>query len=159
MSQIRARHYAVRSQFLFYVKERIGRYYDLPQDLTAIARRVNYLLERDRFMCFPRGYEVNVRFVIARPQIMRMDLTQQVTHRFRAPQILEATWGEYFKCRKMRGIAAPDFLGRINGTMVCLTCTMLCHTLRAWQTGIYPETCFFKPDAVAGEPDPEPGLL
>jgi len=142
-----------------YVKERIGRYYDLPQDPTAIARRVDYLLERDRFMCSLRGYEVSVRFVIARPQLMRMDLTQQVTNRFLAPQIPEAIWGKYFKGRKMRGIAEPDFLGRINGTMVCLTCAILCHTLRAWQTGIYLETCVLKPDAVAGEPDPEPGVL
>jgi len=125
----------------------------------AIAHRVDYLLERDRFMCSPRGYEVSVRFVIARPQLMCMDLTQQVTNRFLAPQIPEAIWGKYFKGRKMRGIAEPDFLGRINGTMVCLTCAILCHTLRAWQTGIYLETCVFKPDAVAGEPDPEPGVL
>jgi len=125
----------------------------------AIARRVDYLLERDRFMCSQRGYEVSVRFVIARPQLMRMDLTQEVTNRFLAPQMPEAIWGKYFKGRKMRGIAAPDFLGRINRTMVCLTCAILCHTLRALQTGIYLATCVFKPEAVAGEPDPEPGVL
>jgi len=100
-----------------------------------------------------------VRFVIARTQLMRMDLTQQVTNRFLAPQILEAIWGKYFKGRKMRGIAEPDFLSRINGTMVCLTCAILCHSLRAWQTGIYLERSVFKPDAVAGEPGPEPGVL
>jgi len=37
--------------------------------------RVDYLLERDRFMCSPRGYEVSVRFVIARSELMCMDLT------------------------------------------------------------------------------------
>ena len=110
-------------------------------------------------MCSPRGYEGSVRFVIARPQLMRMDLTQQVTNRFLAPQIPDAIWGKYFKGRKMRGIAEPDFLGRIYGTMVCLTCAILCNTLRAWQTGIYHETCVFKPDPVAGKPDPEPGVL
>jgi len=110
-------------------------------------------------MYSPRGYEVSVRFVIAGPQLMRMDFTQQVTNRFLAPQIPQAIWGTYFKGRKIRGIAKPDFLGRINGTMVCLTCGILCHTLRVWQTGIYLETCIFKPDAVAGEADPEPGVL
>ena len=110
-------------------------------------------------MCSPIVYEVSVRFVIARPQLMRMVLTQQVTNRFLAPQLPEAIWGKYFKGRQMRGIAEPDFLGRINGTLVCLTCAILCHTLRAWQTGIYLEICVFKPDAVAGEPDPEPGVL
>jgi len=110
-------------------------------------------------MCSPRGYEVSVRFMIARQQLMRMDLTKQVTNRFLAPQIPEAIWRKYFKGRKMRGIPEPDFLGHINGTMVCLTCAILCHTLRAWHTGIYLETWVFKPDAVAGEPDPEPGVL
>jgi len=110
-------------------------------------------------MCSPRGYEVSVRFLIARPQLMRMDLTQQVTKRFFAPLIPEAIWGKYFKGRKMPGIAEPDFLGRINATMVCFPCAILCHTLRAWQTRIYLETCVFKPDAVAGQPDPEPGVL
>jgi len=88
-----------------------------------------------------------------------MDLTQQVTNRFLAAQIPEAIWGKYFKGRKMRGIAEPDFLGRITGTMVCLTRAILYHTLPAWQTGIYLETCVFKADAVAGEPNPEPGVL
>jgi len=58
----------------------------------------------------------------------------------------------------MRGIAEADFLGCISGPMVCLTGTILCHTLRAWHTGIYLETCVFKQDAVACEPDPEPGV-
>jgi len=57
----------------------------------------------------------------------------------------------------MGGIAEPDFLGRINGTMVCLTCAILWHTLRAGHTRIYLETWVFKLDAVACEPDPEPG--
>ena len=90
---------------------------------------------------------------------MCMDLTQQVTNRFLVPQIPAAIWGKYFKGRKMHGIAEPDFLGHINGTMVCLTCTILGHTLRAWQTGIYLETFVFKPDTVGGEPDPEPGVF
>jgi len=50
----------------------------------------------------------------------------------------------------MRGIVEPDFLGRINRTMICLTYTILCHTLRAWQTGVYKESGEFKPDVVGG---------
>jgi len=110
-------------------------------------------------MCSPRGYEVSVHFVIARPQLMNMNLTQPVTNRFLAPQIPEVIWGKYFKGKKMFGISEPDFLGRINGTMVCLTCAILSHTLRARQTGVYLETCAFRPEAVGGEPDPEPGIL
>jgi len=110
-------------------------------------------------MCSPRGYEVSVRFVIARLQLMRMDLTQQVTNRFLPPQIPEAIWRKYFKGMKTHGIAEPDFLGCINGPMVCLPCAILCYTLRAWQTRINLETYVVKPEAVAGEPDPEPGVL
>ena len=39
------------------------------------------------------------------------------------PQIPEAIWGRYFRARKMRGIVKPDFLGRINGTMISITKT------------------------------------
>jgi len=59
----------------------------------------------------------------------------------------------------MFGISEKDFLGRINGTMVCLTCAILCHTLRASQIGVYLETGDFRPEAVGGEPDPQPGIL
>ena len=55
----------------------------------------------------------------------------------------------------MRGIVEPNFLGRIKGTMIYLTCAILSHTLRAWETGAYTEPYEFKPDAVGGEPDPE----
>jgi len=90
---------------------------------------------------------------------MRMNITQQITNRFLVPQVSEAIWGKYFKGKKMFGIAEPDFLGRINGIMVCFTCATLCHTLREWQIGVHLETCDFKPKAVAGEPDPKPGVL
>jgi len=89
---------------------------------------------------------------------MSMNLTQQVTNRFLAPKIPQAIWRKYFKGKKMCGISEPDFLECINGTMVCLTCAMLCHTLRAWQPGFYLETCNFKAEAVGGEPDPEPSV-
>jgi hypothetical protein len=59
----------------------------------------------------------------------------------------------------MRGIVEPDFLRRINGTMICLTCAILCHTLRAWQTGVYTAAVEFKPDTVGGEYEPEPYSL
>jgi len=90
---------------------------------------------------------------------MRMNMTQQIRNRFLALQIPEAIWGKYFKGKKMFGISEPDILGHINCIMVCLTCAILCHTLRAWRMGVHLETCDFKPEAVAGEPDPEPGVL
>ena len=51
----------------------------------------------------------------------------------------------------MQGIVDPGFLEQINGTMICLTCAMLCHALRALQTGIYKKPADFKPDVVGGK--------
>jgi len=56
----------------------------------------------------------------------------------------------------MRGIVEPDFVGRIKGMMSCLTCAILRHNLRAWQTGVYKESGELKPDAVGGQPEREP---
>ena len=76
---------------------------------------------------------------------------QEVTFRFLAPQIAEARLGKYFERIRMQGIAEPDFLGRINGMMICLTCAILCDTLRAWKNGAYKDPGDFKPEAVGGE--------
>jgi len=154
MSQIRARHSAVRSLFVLHVKERIGTLYDLPQEQTAIVRRVDYLCERDRFMCSPRGYEVSVHWVVslATTNAYAHDLAQNEWIP-RAPDARDSM-GTVFQRQKMFGSSEPDFLRRINGIMVCLTCAIMCHTLRAWQMGVHLETCNFKPEAVAGEPDP-----
>ena len=53
LGQLCSKHTAVRAQFLFHVKHSIRQLYDLPDNATAIARRVDYLLERDRFICSP----------------------------------------------------------------------------------------------------------
>jgi len=87
-------------------------------------------------------------------QLIRVNLTQKIPNRFLAPQIPEAIWGKYFEGRRMRGIIDPAFLGRINGTMICLTCAIICHALRAWQTGVYKDQGDFKPEAARGEPEP-----
>jgi len=50
----------------------------------------------------------------------------------------------------MQGMLDPKFLKRINGAMVCLTCAILCHSLRALQTGVYKEPPNFNPDVVGG---------
>jgi len=58
---------------------------------------------------------------------MRMNMTQQITNRFLAPQIPKAIWGKYFKGEKMFVISEPDLLRHINGIMVCLTWAILCE--------------------------------
>jgi len=87
-------------------------------------------------------------------QLIRVNLTQKITNRFLVPQIPEAICGKYLEGRRMRGIIDPAFLGRINGTMICLTCAIICHALRAWQTGVYKDQGDFKPEAARGEPEP-----
>ena len=71
--------------------------------------------------------------------------------RFLAPQIAEAIWGKYFEGIRMQGIAEPYFLRHINGTIICLMCAILYHTLRAWKSGAYKDPGDFKPEAVGGE--------
>jgi len=56
----------------------------------------------------------------------------------------------------MSGIIDPAFLGRINGIMICLLCAIICHALRAGQTGVYKDQGGFKPEAGGGEPEPGP---
>jgi len=87
-------------------------------------------------------------------QLITVNLKQKIPNRFLAPQIPEAIWGKYFEGRRIRGIIDPAFLGRINGTMICLTCAIICLALRAWQTGVYKDQGDFKPEAAGGEPDP-----
>jgi len=55
---MRQKHSGVRVQFFHYIKNHIRELYRLLGDPTAIAPRVQYLLEDDRFMCPSNGYEV-----------------------------------------------------------------------------------------------------
>ena len=70
---------------------------------------------------------------------------------FLVPQIGDAIYLKYFDGIKMQGMVDPGFLERINGTMICLTCAMLCHALRALQTGIDEKPADFKHDVVGGK--------
>jgi len=87
-------------------------------------------------------------------QLIRVNLTQKITNRFLVAQIPKAIWGKYFMGMRMRGIIDLAFLGRINGTMIGLTCVIICHALRAWQTGVYKDQGDFKPEAAGGELEP-----
>ena len=58
--QIGANHSGCRSQYLHTVKKAITELYKLnSEDPTACARRVEYLLEEDWFICPPGSYEVS----------------------------------------------------------------------------------------------------
>jgi len=58
--QIWAKHSGCRSQYLHTAKKAITELYKLNiEDPTACARRVEYLLAEDRFICPPGSYEVS----------------------------------------------------------------------------------------------------
>jgi len=50
----------------------------------------------------------------------------------------------------MQGMLDPKFLKRLSGTMICLTCAILCHSLRALQPGVYKKPPNFNPEGVGG---------
>jgi len=58
--QIRAKHSGCRSQYLHTAMKAITELYKLNIEYpTACARRVEYLLAEDRFICLPDSYEVS----------------------------------------------------------------------------------------------------
>jgi hypothetical protein len=81
---------------------------------------------------------------------LTVDWTQPISFRFLAPQIADAIYGKYFDSKRMQGMPDPEFINRVNGTLVCLTCAILCHQLRAWRSGVFQDPPYFKPDAVGG---------
>jgi len=59
--QIRVKHNGCRSQYLHTAKKAITERYKLNiEDSTACARRVEYVLVEDRFICPPGSYKVSI---------------------------------------------------------------------------------------------------
>ena len=75
---------------------------------------------------------------------------QPISFRFLPPQIAEAIYGKYFNGKRKPGMVNPEFINCVKGTMVCLTCAILCHHLRAYRLEVYQDPPDFKPDAVGG---------
>jgi len=75
---------------------------------------------------------------------------QPISFGFLAPQIADAIYGKYFNGKRKLGMLDPEFINNVNGTMVFLTCTILCHQLRAYRLGVYLDPPDFKPAAVGG---------
>jgi len=81
---------------------------------------------------------------------LTMTWMQPKSFRFLAPLIADAINGKYFNRKRKLGMLDPEFLNRVNGTMVCLTCAILCHQLCAYRLGVHQDPPDFKPDAVGG---------
>ena len=79
----------------------------------AIARGLDQYLEQDRFMRSPREYEVGMHFVLARPLLKRMHLTQQVTHLYLETQIPTQYGESVSRARKCLGFPNQIFLVRL----------------------------------------------
>jgi len=78
---------------------------------------------------------------------LTMTWMQPISCRFLAPQIADAIYCKYFNGKRKLEMLDPEFINRVNGTMVCLTCAILCHQLRAYRLRVHQDPPDFKPDA------------
>jgi len=81
---------------------------------------------------------------------LTMTWRQPISFRFLAPQIADTIYRKWFNGKRKLGMLDPEFINHVNRTMVCLTCAILCHQLRAYRLGVYQDLPDFKPDAVGG---------
>ena len=58
---------------------------------------------------------------------------------FRAEEIVNIIYAQYFQGAKRKGNQDPKFLDRVNGAFICLVATAIRHCLKAWRTGILDE--------------------
>jgi len=80
--------------------------------------------------------------------LLPMAWMQPISFRLLAPQIADAIYGKYVNGKRTLGMLDPELINRVNRTILCLTCAILCHQLRAYRLGVYQDPPDFKPDAV-----------
>jgi len=144
----------VGAQCVHVIKNHKRELYGLPGDSLPLLVESN-TFSRMTASCAP---QMGMRCVSARrpspnPEFQsRLTMTwiQPISFRFLAPQIGDAIYGKYFNGKRKLGMLDPEFINRVNGTMVCLTCAILCDQLRAYRVGVYQDPPDFKPDAVGG---------
>jgi len=81
---------------------------------------------------------------------LTMTWMEPISFQFLAPQIANAIYGKYFNGMRKLGMLELEFINRVNGTIVCLSCATLSQQLRAYRLGVYQDPPDFKPDAVGG---------
>jgi len=144
----------VRALFIHYIKDHIENY------AHYRASPLPWLIESNTFssMTGSSAPQISMRFVSARRPSLNQDFQsrltmtwmQPISFRFLAPQIADTIYGKYFNGKRKLRMLDPEFINRTNGTMLCLTCTILCHQLYAYQLGVYQDPPDFKHDAVGG---------
>jgi len=103
-------------------------------------------------MCPSNSYEMCIR------QSPNQDFQSQLTmtwmqpesFQFQAPQISDAIYVKDLNSLRQLGMLHPEFVPRVNGTMVCLTCPILCDQLQAYPLVVYQDPPDFKSDRVGG---------
>ena len=56
---------------------------------------------------------------------------------YRAKEIVNIIYTQYFKTVKRKRNQDPKFLDRINGAFICLVATAIRHSLKTWSTGVH----------------------
>ena len=75
---------------------------------------------------------------------------EPVSFPFLAAQIGDAIYGKYCKGKSHLGMLHLEFIRRLNRIMVCLTCSIPCHQLRAYRLAVYHVPRHFKSEGVGG---------
>jgi len=103
-------------------------------------------------MCPSNGHEVCIRpSPISRQGLaITSDYGLDVAYIILVPRASDCRrhLGKYFNGKRKLGMRDPEFINHVNGTMVCLTCAILCHQLGAYRLGVYQDPPDFKPTAV-----------
>lgn len=110
-----------------------------------IRSKVEELLDKDRFICRRSTRNVSIRMPKTPYRWLKRLVrdchptltvfTKVVRGRFRAVEIVNIIYHNYFEGPWMRGRRDPDFLQKINGNFVCLVATVIRHCLKAWREG------------------------
>ena len=110
-----------------------------------ISKKVQYLLENDRYICAPDLYDVgnwNNEYMMC----PIADGLQVCGGRFFAPQLATSIFYRYFDGKKKVGCRDPDFIVQINGVFISLFATAIYHCLKIWESRVPdPSPPEFKP--------------
>ena len=85
-------------------------------ELEECAREVRWLIERDRWICYPSQQDV-------------------AGWRFTNPAIAKLVFKRWFSSERRLGCKDKEFEAQINGVTLCLVGAVLHHALQHWVTG------------------------
>src|SRR5215216_6064297 len=149
--ELSSQHSRIRSQFVYKSKQLIESLYQLDsRDPARVRSKVQWLLEKDRFLCLPRSRDVSAPLSIFETILTKL---KRAVGRFLAPEIISLVFEQFFKGKKMRGRRDKSYFDKINHNFIALTAGILYHTLRAWITGAYVEPPDYRGGNSRGMPE------